>query len=136
MPPPTVHLDLYRVSRAWRPPVEGPWIKRRLVVAPRVTDSLLHALSLPFATVAGTAAGILALLSWEIFRESPFGTVIALVTAIMSVITVYHVVLLATGSETFLLRVLRSAVNTVIAVFVLLAVRSHRRLQRSDPGAE
>ena len=101
-----------------------------------MTDSLLHALSLPFATVAGTAAGILALLSWEIFRESPFGTVIALVTAIMSVITVYHVVLLATGSETFLLRVLRSAVNTVIAVFVLLAVRSHRRLQRSDPGAE
>lgn len=101
-----------------------------------MTDSFLHALSVPFATVAGTAAGILALLSWEIFRESPFGRVIALVTVVMSVITIYHVVLLALGSETFFLRVLRSVVNTVIAVFVLLAVRSHRRLQRTEPRTE
>lgn len=101
-----------------------------------MTDSLLHALSVPFATVTGTAAGILALLSWEIFRESPFGTVVALVTAIMSVITIYHVVLLAVGSETLLLRMLRSTAHTVIAVFVLLAVRSHRRLQRADASTE
>ena len=101
-----------------------------------MTDSLFRALGVPFAIVAGTAAGILALLSWEIFRESPFGTVIALLSVAMSATTIYHVALLATGSETFLLRVLRSTVNTGIAVFVLLAVRSHRRLQRDRPRTE
>lgn len=101
-----------------------------------MTESLLRALGVPFAVVTGTGAGILALLSWEIFRESPFGTVVALLTVIMSVTTIYHVVLLAVGSETFLLRVLRSAVNTIIAVFVLLAVRGHRRLQRDRPRTD
>ncbi|NHN46643.1 hypothetical protein G9464_03410 [Halostella sp. JP-L12] len=95
-----------------------------------MTETLIRALGVSFAIVAGTGAGILAVLSWEIFRESPFGTVIALVSLIMSATTIYHVVLLAAGSETLLLQVLRSVVNTVIAAFVLLAVRSHRRLQR------
>lgn len=113
-----------------------PLVKAFPVVRDCVTDPLLRALGVSFAIIAGTSAGILAVLSWEIFRESPFGTVIALLSVIMSATTVYHVVLLVAGSETLLLRVLRSGVNTVIAAFVVLAVHSHRRLQRDSPRSE
>lgn len=99
-----------------------------------MTDSLVHALGVPFAIVAGTGAGVLAVLSWEIFRESPFGTVIALVTVVMSLVTVYHVVALTVGPGSLLLRVLRSVAYTAIAVFILFAIRGHRRLQRSQPS--
>ena len=93
-----------------------------------MTDTVLHALSVPFAIVAGTGAGVLALLSWEIFRESPFGTVIGLVSLVMSTITIYHVVLIAVGPESLLLEALRSVAYTIIAVFILLAIRGHRRV--------
>lgn len=95
-----------------------------------MTDSLLHALSVPFAIVTGTGAGLLAVLSWEIFRESPFGRVIALVSLIMATITIYHVVLLAVGPDRLLLEALRSGAYTIVAVFVLAAIRSHRTVQQ------
>lgn len=96
-----------------------------------MTDTLLHALSVPFAIVAGTGAGILAVLTWEIFRESPFGTVVSLVSIVMSLATVYHVVLVAVGPESLLLQGLRSGAYTGIAVFILFAIRGHRQLQRT-----
>lgn len=99
-----------------------------------MTDTLLHTLSVPFAIVAGAGAGILAVLTWEIFRESPFGTVVSLVSIVMSLATIYHVVLVAVGPESLLLQVLRSGAYTGIAVFILLAIRGHRQLQRTEPA--
>lgn len=98
-----------------------------------MTDTLLHTLSVPFAIAAGTGAGVLAVLTWELFRESPFGTVVSLVSVVMSLATVYHVVLLAVGPESLYLQVLQSAVYTCIAIFVLVAIREHRRLQGTSP---
>ncbi len=96
-----------------------------------MTDTFVHALGVSFAIVAGTGAGILALLSWEIFRESPFGTVIALASVSMSISTIYHVVLLVVGSESLPLRALRSSGYTAVALFVLITIRRHRRLRRA-----
>lgn len=98
----------------------------------RMTDTLLHTLSVPFAIVAGTGAGVLALLSWEIFRESPFGTVIGLVSLVMSTITIYHVVLITIGPESLFLQALRSTAYTIIAIFILLAINGHRRVVRNQ----
>ncbi|SFR97849.1 hypothetical protein SAMN05216559_1926 [Halomicrobium zhouii] len=95
-----------------------------------MTDTIVHALGIPFATVTGAAAGVLAVLSWQLFRESPFGRAVALLSVVASVITFYHVLLLALGSETFVLQALRSGVNTVIAGVLLLVVHEHRRLRR------
>ncbi len=99
-----------------------------------MTDSLLHALSVPFAIVTGTGTGLLAILSWEIFSESSFGQVIALISMIMATITIYHVVLLAVGPDRLLLEALWSGAYTTVAVFVLTAIRSHRTVQQEHPS--
>ncbi|MDF9745048.1 hypothetical protein [Natrinema salsiterrestre] len=98
-----------------------------------MTDSLLHALSVPFAIVTGTGAGLLAVLLWEILSASPFGRVIALVSLLMATITIYHVVLLAVGPDRLLLEVLRSGAYTLVAVLVLTAIRSHQTVQQEHP---
>lgn len=101
-----------------------------------MTDTLLHALSVPFALVAGTGAGVLAVLSWQIFRESPFGTMLGVLSVATAAITVYHVVLLAVGPESLAPRLLRSGAYTIVAVFVAVAIRGHRRLARTDPAGD
>lgn len=63
-------------------------------------DVILYRLSIPFAIVTATGAGILAALSWNVLRESPFGTTLKLLALVMSIVTVYHGGLLITGAET------------------------------------
>lgn len=96
-----------------------------------MTDTVIHTLSVPFAIITGTGAGVLAVLSWKIFRESPFGIVIALLSLLMSTITVYHAILPVFGSESLFLQVLRSATHTIIAIFILLLIRGHRQLRET-----
>ncbi|PGF15531.1 hypothetical protein CP556_04960 [Natrinema sp. CBA1119] len=101
-----------------------------------MTHSVVHLLGVPFAIIAGTGAGVFALLSWGIFRNSPFGTAIALLTVGMVALTIYHTTLLVTGPEPLVLHVLRSAANTSIAIFLGLLILRHRQLHRSRPGGE
>ena len=90
----------------------------------------MHTVSVPFAIVTGTGAGLLALLSWEVFRESPFGTAVAMVAVVMSGTTIYHTVLLVVGTESTTLRILRGSVYTLLAVSIWLVVYRHRAIQR------
>lgn len=99
-----------------------------------MTDTAIHILSVPFAIITGTGAGLLAVLSWKIFRESPFGIVVALLSLIMSAITIYHAILPVFGPESMFLQVLRSATHTIIAIFILLMIRGHRQLRRDNPA--
>ncbi|WP_265109097.1 hypothetical protein [Halosolutus halophilus] len=101
-----------------------------------MTHSVVHLLGVPFAIVAGTGAGVFALLSWGIFRNSPFGTAIALLSLGMVALTIYHTMLLVAGPESLALHVLRSAVNTVIAIFLGLLILRHRQLRRTRSGGE
>lgn len=90
----------------------------------------METVSVPFAIVTGTGAGLLALLSWELFRESPFGTAVAMVALVMSATTIYHTVLLVAGSESTALRVLRGSIYTLLAAAIWIVIYRHRTIQR------
>ncbi|WP_226483357.1 hypothetical protein [Natrinema amylolyticum] len=98
--------------------------------------SIVHLLEVPFAIIAGTGAGVFALLSWGIFRNSPFGTAIALLSLIMVALTVYHTLLLITGPDLLILHVLRSAANTIVAIFLGLLIVRHHQLRQNRPVGE
>ena len=99
-------------------------------------NTTVHTLSAIFAIVCGTGAGFLALLFWEVLRESPFGTVVTLLTGTMSAMIVYHVVLLVVEPDTLLVETLRSGLYTIVAIFLWLVIGTHQRIEndaaRSD----
>ncbi|MDS0474604.1 hypothetical protein [Natrinema sp. 1APR25-10V2] len=92
--------------------------------------SVVQMLSIPFVIIASTGAGIFALLLWSIFRNSPFGTAVALLSLGLVVLAVYHVMLFATDLDPMALHVLRSGANTVIAIFLGLLALRHRQLRQ------
>lgn len=98
--------------------------------------SIAQILSIPFVIIASTGAGIFALLSWGIFRNSPFGTAVALLSLGMIALAVYHVMVFATDIDLLALHVLRSAANTIIAIFLGLLALRHRQLRRNQMTGE
>lgn len=96
-----------------------------------MADVTLYTGSVLFAIIGGTAAGILSLLCWNILRETPFGTIIALLSVTLSGVIFYHVLLFVADVETVFLDVLRSSMQTAVAVVLWLAILTHRRIQRS-----
>ena len=101
-----------------------------------MTHSVVHLLGVPFAIVTGTAAGVFALLSWGIFRDSPFGTAIALLSVGMVALTLYHTMLLVVEPASPVLDVFRSTANTIVAIFIGLLILRHRQLRGDRPGGE
>ena len=99
-----------------------------------MVDTTVHTLSAIFAIIGGTGAGLLALLFWRAFPKSPFGSVIALLSAMMSGMTVYHVVLFVLGPDTLLLNVLRSASYTILVIFLWLVIVTHHRINHTAMG--
>lgn len=99
-----------------------------------MVDSTLHTLSAIFAIIAGTGAGVLSILAWRILRRSPFGTVVALLSVTMSGTIVYHVVLFVLQPDSLFPSAFRSALHTVLVIFVWLAIATHRRLQQNASG--
>lgn len=96
-----------------------------------MVDSAITLVSIPFAIVAITAAGVLGVLSWIRLRSSPFGAAVAVLSLSMGLAAAYHVVALATP-RSVLLETLRSATYTSLVAFVLLTAVTHRRLQRTE----
>lgn len=99
-----------------------------------MVDSTLHTISAIFAIIAGTGAGLLSILVWRILRKSPFGTIVALLSVTMSGLIVYHVVLFVLRPESLFLNTLRSALHTVLAIFLWLVVATHQQLQHNAAG--
>lgn len=97
---------------------------------------MLVELSAALALVTVTAAGCFALLSWEILRQSPFGRAIGVLTAAMVVFTLYHVLVVALPEETTLVRLLQSGTYTVIVLFILLVIRTERRVRTRAEGEQ
>ena len=85
-------------------------------------DTLFH-LSVTFALVTGTAAGVLAILNWEVFRHSIFGRVIFGFSVLMAVFILYHSLLMAFRDEVPAIALLESLFYTGLAVFVGLMLR-------------
>ena len=93
-------------------------------------------LTVTFAIVTGTAAGVLALLSWEVFRQSAFGQVIFALSGLMSLFILYHVAVLGFGAHLPQVEVLQSLLYTGFAVFIGLMIRVELRMRDSiDRGA-
>lgn len=99
-----------------------------------MVDSTVHTFSVLFAIISGTGAGLLALLCWRAFRESPFGTIIALLSATMSGMIVYHVVLFTVAPDSLLLDTLRSALYTIVAIFLWLVIVTHQQIKHAASG--
>lgn len=99
-----------------------------------VVDTTVHTLSVLFAIISGTGAGLLALLLWRVLRGSPFGTIVGLLSATMSAMIFYHVVLFLLTPDTLLLDTLRSALYTILAIFLWLVIATHQQLQRTASG--
>lgn len=95
-----------------------------------MSDVTLFSVSVTFSMITGTAAGLLALLTWKIFRAAPFGRALFTLTIVMAAFTLYHGVLLVFDGESMLAASLvRSAVYTGMAVVVGLVIASQRRLR-------
>lgn len=98
-------------------------------------DPLFH-LTVTFALITGTAAGVLSLLSWEVFRHSAMGRVVFLFTVLMTVFILYHALLMVRGEPSAVLQALESLFYTGLAVFALLMLRVERQFGDSDGGRE
>ncbi|MFB6130542.1 MAG: hypothetical protein ABEJ28_06950 [Salinigranum sp.] len=101
-----------------------------------MTVRTLFDLSVAFAIVTGTGAGLLSILSWELFRRSPLGRAIFVLSSTMSVFILYHVLLLGLQAQPSLLRVIESVAYTGVFVFVAAMVLSQRRLRRHAEEGE
>lgn len=90
-------------------------------------DVALYRLSIPFAIVTGCIAGVFAALTWEVLRDSPFGSGLKLFAVVMSLATIYHGGLLVTGQETLLLQTLLVLVYilTLLAFVIVLIEFRH-----------
>lgn len=101
-----------------------------------MANTTIHTLSAIFAIICGTGAGLLALLFWRVLRESPFGTVVELLSGTMSAIIVYHVILFIVDPDALFAEALRSGLYTIVAVFLWLVIATHQRIKydamRSD----
>ncbi|MFB6105001.1 MAG: hypothetical protein ABEJ57_08000 [Halobacteriaceae archaeon] len=94
-----------------------------------VTDGV-YILSIAFAMVAGTAAFLLSLLSWEVLRYSPLGRVLFLLAAVQLLFVLYHVFLLLFPDAQFLRHFIHAAMYTAVAVAVWLLVWAQRKVLR------
>lgn len=99
-----------------------------------MVDTTLHALSAIFAIIGATGAGVLSAVVWSVLRKSPFGTIIALLSVLMSGMILYHVVLFMLGSDSLFLNTFRSALYTILAIFLWLVMATHEQLQYNVSG--
>jgi hypothetical protein len=82
-----------------------------------------------FALVVGSVAGTMAVLTWDIFRESTFGTAIIGVAVAFSIFTLHHVFLLSVEPRPAEFRSYQALLNTVVVIFVGLMIRHRNRLR-------
>lgn len=99
-----------------------------------MVDSTVHTLSVLLAIISGTGAGLLALLFWRVFHESPFGTIVALLSATMSGMIIYHVILFLIAPDSLFLDTLRSALYTILAIFLWLVIATHQEIVHTASG--
>ncbi|AUX09220.1 hypothetical protein AArcSl_1591 [Halalkaliarchaeum desulfuricum] len=85
----------------------------------------IYGITIAFALVAGTAAALLSLLTWRVFRQTPFGRAIFFLTFVMSIFIVYHALLLTLAAQTLLFNVIESIVYTGFAIVIWWIALTH-----------
>jgi len=94
-----------------------------------MASGVLFNVSVAFAIVTGTGAGILSLLTWEIFRRTAFGAAIFALTFVMSTFILYHVVLLVLQSNSSNTQLLECSMYTCLFVLTILLIHYQRRMR-------
>ena len=97
-------------------------------------EPTLYEVSLVFALVTGTCAGVLALLTWRILRESLFGTAVLVLSAVLVLFGMYHAIALLGVQRPLVIRVVKAVMFTGSALFMGLLIRAQSRLQRDARG--
>ena len=97
-----------------------------------MVSETLYNLTVVVSLAAGSAAGLLSLLTWESLRRSPFGRAVSVLSLVLVVFIAYHVVLLVWPSAPGIVAAFKAAMFTGLAVFIWLLVWSQHRL-RSRP---
>lgn len=87
-----------------------------------------------FALIVGSVAGTMAVLTWDIFRESTFGTAIFVLIAVFSIFTLHHVFLLSVEPQPAEFRSYQALLNTAVVIFVGLVIRHRNHLQATTEG--
>lgn len=85
----------------------------------------LYGITIAIALVAGTAATLLSLLTWRVFRQSPFGRAIFFLTFVMSLFIVYHASLLTLAAQSLVFNVIESLVYTGFAIVIWWIALTH-----------
>lgn len=100
-----------------------------------MVSETLYDLTVAFSLVAGSAAGLLSLLTWETLRRSPFGRAVGVLSLVLVVFTVYHVVLLVSPPTSGVVAAFKSAMFTGATVFIWMLIWSQHRLRaRPEQG--
>lgn len=94
-----------------------------------MANDIVFTLTIIFSLITGTGAGLLALLTWEILRRSPFGRAVAALSLAMGIFVVYHVLLILLPSELLITKVFKSAMFTGVAIFIGMIIRSQHRMR-------
>lgn len=94
----------------------------------------LFTLSILFSLITGTAASLLALLTLEILRQSPFGRAVFALSVAMALFVIYHVTLLLSPGVATFAEIVKSVIYTGVTAFVWTMVWSQYRMRRRmDP---
>lgn len=102
-----------------------------------MVSETLYNLTVAFSLAAGSAAGLLSLLTWETLRRSPFGRAVFFLSLVMVLFIVYHVVLLVSPTTPAYVVLFKSALFTGTAGFVWMLVWSQHRLRtRPETGIQ
>lgn len=90
----------------------------------------IYVLSIVFALVTGTAAALLAMLSWEILRYSPLGRVIFGLGVFQILFILYHVVVLLTPNVVTIQHLIHAGMYTIAALLIWWLAWVEREIQR------
>lgn len=96
-----------------------------------VTDTWVT-LTILLSLVTGTAALTLCLLTWEILRHSAVGRVVAVLTVVMGLFSLYHGITLLVPESELVTGVLKSVTLTGVVLFVAFLIRVDRRVERES----
>lgn len=97
---------------------------------PMVEESLVT-FTATLSLALGAVAGVLALLTYEVFRRSPYGRAVFVLLAVFAVFVLYHSVILLYPRQSILAKVFESVMMTGVALFVWILVWQQRSVQPS-----
>lgn len=90
-----------------------------------------------FAIIAGTAAGVLSVLAFEVFRHSPFGRAVLVLSFMLVLFILYHTIIVLVPDLAIVAQGFKSVVLTSAAVFIwIMAWSQFQMVRRTDPGGD